>query len=529
MSVGLAPRSAAILLAYGLSLHLLGIAQQRALSRHEAFAAQPAREMLSGAGLTLPRIAGVVRTNKPPTMSWIIAGSFTLFGGAGEFAARLPSVLAAVITALLVAALAARFCDQEIALYAGLIQLGCLYTLLHARLAEADMTLCAATTGALYAFARGACTPGPAPRRMALLFYACTGLAFLLKGPVGPLFVFGGVGAFLLLPGERPRARFLASPSGLALLLLLVAVWPIAAWRQHPAILETWRSEQLGRLAGDLGGDKPFTFYLVMIPVLLLPLAPLLLPGAIWLRRDRRWREPVWRLFAAWFAVGLVFLSVIRFKHKHYAMPLLPPLSILMGAGLAHYLRWREARPLQRPRLLAAAVVALGVAGAWFAHRNSADATGPVRALIIGLFALFGLRAIFLVARRRVRALPPTLFATAWILTAAALLFVVGRYDNWSSLADLARRAAAESPQDRPIRLLDLGEHQVVFYLPLRVERLDEGWTTLPLGEEFWALASERAIADLRALRPVEVLGEANYLPDRERHKVLFARIRAAP
>ncbi|MGQ0615254.1 MAG: ArnT family glycosyltransferase [Planctomycetaceae bacterium] len=529
MSDGLAPRSAAILIVGGLALHLLGIAPERALSRHEALAAQAAREMLAGAGLVLPCIASVVRTNKPPTMSWILAGSFTLFGGAGEFAARLPSVLAAIITSLLVAALAARFCGQEIALYAGLIQLGSLCTLLHARLAEADMALCAATTGALYAFARGACAEGTPPRRMALLFYACTGLAFLLKGLVGPLFVLGGVGAFLLLQGERHRVRFLASPAGLVLLLLLVGVWPIAAWRQHPAILETWRGEQLGRMAGDLGGTRCSAFYLVMVPMLLLPFTPLLLPGALWLRRERRWRAPLWRLCAAWFAVGMVFLSAIRFQHKHYAMPLLPPLSILMGAGLAHYLRWREEQPIQRPRRIAAAVVALGVAGALFAHRSAADGTGPVRALVVGLLALFGLVAIFLIRRRRVRAPAHALFATTWALTAAVLLLVVGRSDHWRLLADLARHAAAAAPEDRPIRLLDLGEHQVAFYLPLRVERVDDGWTKLPLDEEIWALASATAIAELRALRPVEVLGEAHYAPDPGRHRVVFARLRAAP
>ena len=84
----------------------------RVLTRHEVLAAEPAREMLHGGkwlNWIIPQFGGEPRAVKPPTMGWLVAGSMALFHSEAEWVARLPSGLAAVLMAVLVADLASRW------------------------------------------------------------------------------------------------------------------------------------------------------------------------------------------------------------------------------------------------------------------------------------------------------------------------------------------------------------------------------------------------------------------------------------
>src|ERR1700679_2430666 len=75
-------RTTALLLLYGLTLLLIHLGDARVLTRHEAFAAQPGREMLNNgrfADWMLPKLAGAPREAKPPGMMWLIAASIYIF------------------------------------------------------------------------------------------------------------------------------------------------------------------------------------------------------------------------------------------------------------------------------------------------------------------------------------------------------------------------------------------------------------------------------------------------------------------
>src|SRR5688572_25569302 len=107
-----------LIVGYGLSLLLIGVGV-RTLTRHEVLAAYPAKEMLRGGSWIIPGYAGIPRTAKPPGMYWIIAGFMDVFNSDVEWVPRLPSVLAAVAMALMVATFAARFYGPRIGLIAG--------------------------------------------------------------------------------------------------------------------------------------------------------------------------------------------------------------------------------------------------------------------------------------------------------------------------------------------------------------------------------------------------------------------------
>ncbi|HLL91162.1 MAG TPA: glycosyltransferase family 39 protein, partial [Tepidisphaeraceae bacterium] len=229
--------------ALGLSLLLIGLGDTRALTRHEVLAAQPAREMLASGNWIIPTIGGVPRTIKPPTTGWFIAASMAVFRSEAEWVARLPAVLAGVLTAVVVASLTARYFGRAAGAVAGFAQLTFYYTLMQARLAEADMLLSAAVTIAMTAFAVANVESPRAPRSDARwlpwLFYFAAGASMLLKLIAGPAFIFATAGCYWLWTRDRRVLRFLLNPIGIAIFLVVVASWYGAAAWTYPQIVQT--------------------------------------------------------------------------------------------------------------------------------------------------------------------------------------------------------------------------------------------------------------------------------------------------
>src|SRR5262245_33017770 len=146
--------AAAVIVAFGASLLLMNLGgRNRSVTYHEALFAEPAKEMLASGNWILPTFAGVASTHKPPGGHWMIALMMALTGSAAEGVIRIPAALAGVATALVVAALAARWFGSRVGLVAGLMQVTTCYVLQLGRLAECDMLLTLAVTGAMGAFA----------------------------------------------------------------------------------------------------------------------------------------------------------------------------------------------------------------------------------------------------------------------------------------------------------------------------------------------------------------------------------------
>src|SRR5678809_761264 len=123
-----------LIIVFGCSLLLAGLGM-RTLTRHEVLAAYPAKEMLLYGHWIVPMYAGIPRIAKPPGMYWVLAGVMKIFGES-EFVARLPSALAGVATALMIASFGARHYGRRIGIVSGLIVLTSIYVLIQARLAE---------------------------------------------------------------------------------------------------------------------------------------------------------------------------------------------------------------------------------------------------------------------------------------------------------------------------------------------------------------------------------------------------------
>jgi 4-amino-4-deoxy-L-arabinose transferase-like glycosyltransferase len=513
---------------------LLGLGSTRVLTYHEVVFCQPAKEMLASGQWLIPTIAGVPFLDKPPATAWLVSLAMTVFQSHSEWVVRLPSAFAGVLSALAIAGLAARFLGPRIGIIAGLMQATTYYVLQFGRLAESDMPLVAAVTAAMCLFALAA-VESPAGRRtdrwLPWAFHAATGAAFIVKGPIALVFIGGACLAYLLVERDRQVLRFCLHPGGLTLLLLLVLAWPVAAYLRYPPIFDAWLLHNLGRFSGELGRSRPIWFYLTAVPVATLPWSPFAILAAWRLGKQSGALAPIWRFSLCWLAPGLLFLSASAFKSRHYAAPLLPPLTMLAAVGLNDFLQWRAARERGKTLLYAGTWMALcaAVTAAVCVWRPK----GYVGIIVVLQIIAAGAAALaWLGGRKLVVPQLAALFATAWLAAAGVLTMIVPYHDSYRDQAILARRVNQEVPAGAKLYLLRLPDNQVTYYLSPQLIRLDHSALAIEAlradrSPQVYALAPEFLANRLSKLGEVEVLGRCasvnRYLKPNER--MTFVRL----
>ncbi len=509
-------KAAAIVVLFGGSLLLLNLGgDNRKLTFHEVLFAQPAKEMVETGNWILPKFVGVPSTHKPPGTHWAIAALMTLTGSEAEGVVRLPTVLAAILTALIVAAMAARWFGSHVGLVAGLMQLTIYYVLQLSRQAVSDMLLIAAVTGAMACFAL---THVESPRGrvqarwVPWLFYAAAALAYLFKGLIGPAFIFSGCVLFLLVSRDLRGLKFFLDPLGVAIFLFCVVGWFTAAYAQYPPILDAHLMHQFGRFEGEMGGHKPPLFYAYSILLITLPWAPFIVAGIVHGVRKGMHAEPLWRFAACWVIPGMVLLSLSAFKSKHYAAPLMPPLTIIAALSLLGYLRYRHGSGA-RAHLAEAALIAGSVVSGLIAVRifqpRGAD-TISVLTLVLGAGLLL---ATWFEYRRQMTQALVTIFATTWLTISGALSLVMPHHDSYREQTLMAERINQAVPAGHKLYLLQMlpnGENQITYYLKPPLKRVDEpadfAGVLAAEGNELYVLAPQLASVHLSHLGTVDVL-----------------------
>ena len=251
------PVLAVIALALAASLWLAGAFPL--IDPDEGRNAEVAREMMERGDPIIPHLAGMPYLDKPPALFWA-AGIAIGALGATPFAARLPAVLAACLTLLVLGRFALREADSSFATRAlALTAASPLFAVISAYVIfDMPLTLCVTVvwTGVASELSRGA-----SGRRRAAMFLALA-LGVLIKGPVMLAWAVGGsLGAALLL--RRANAlRWLAWWPGWLAFLALAGGWFALATARHPeypryAFLE----ESLERLtSGSFRREQPWWF-----------------------------------------------------------------------------------------------------------------------------------------------------------------------------------------------------------------------------------------------------------------------------
>lgn len=468
-----------IILLFGTSLLVAYHLSGRALTMHEVIFAQPAKEMLASGDWLVPRIAGEVFTDKPLLTMWLIAACMQLSGSESEWVVRLPSSAAMLVTALMIGMTAARWLGRRIGIQAGLIQLSSYYMLQMGTLAEADMLLICSVT-ACYCFFAWTRIDSPAGRMTGRWtpwgFHGLLGLVFMIKGPVGVIFVASGLGLFMLLRRDWSLLGFFFHPGGLLFFAILALPYPFLAGMRHPPILEDWLIHNWGRFRGEMSHlqeRQPFLFYLYHLPLMLLPTAPWLILGC-W---DRSiWQKPITRWVWCWCVPGVLFLSLSAWKWKHYMSPVLPGLTLFMACGLDRWL-FSMADVLHRfwrPLMIMVATVS----GVSFIAVLVTEPLGKIPLLIlIPVLTIASLVVLELSYRRWQRILLPSLAVLTWTMIVSTFCLVMPAHDQFRIQVEFAERINQRLELHERLHLVNMSYEQILFYLKrpmVQIDRLEQ-------------------------------------------------------
>lgn len=333
-----ARRAGLALLALYVLVYVAPLGVRPLVSPDEARYAEISREMIVSGDWVSPRFNGVRYFEKPVMGYWLNSASFEIFGE-NAFALRLPSALAAGLTALLVFLLTARFATRASAYLAAGIYLTTLLVSGVGTFAVLDTFLALFLTGALASFYAAYAAK---KRRRRLGWLAICGAfcaaAFLSKGFLALAIPVIVAGPYLVL--RRDWRNLLRMPW----VPIVVATALVAPWAALVALREPdfWHYffwiEHVQRFLGDNAQHlQPFWYFLVTGPFATLPWIAVLPAALIGLRRS----EPTSAFLGyaiIWALMPFLFFSASKGKLLTYILPCVAPLSILLAVGLERYL-----------------------------------------------------------------------------------------------------------------------------------------------------------------------------------------------
>jgi 4-amino-4-deoxy-L-arabinose transferase-like glycosyltransferase len=323
---------------------------------------------------------------KPPMYNWLDAVVLRLAPRWGEWAFKLPSVLATVVIAWLIVGMTRRLLREHahrdtVALVAAAVWVANAPVMKQMYLSRPDMVMTAFLTGA-WACATRAIGDEARTTRLALGFWLFVAGAALSKGPAAVIPLVYVLVAMLLQRQWKP-ARQLHVAWGAPLLLIVVGGWALLAYLHWPdAFWGVLRSEGTSRLTvgGPEAISKPFWmtpmwFVSKFLPWSLAVLLALLLIG------PRRWLRHELAPTIVWVALAVVAFSIPPGKRPDYLLPAYPAAAILAAYGMSEFAR--RARVPAAAHVVALAPLLMAVYLAHWELRRSPEAkSGYTRSLV---------------------------------------------------------------------------------------------------------------------------------------------------
>lgn len=294
--------------------------------------ATAAREMLATGDWIVPRQQGRVFPERPPMTMWAMAAAGYLRGDVDAIAVRLPSVIAVVLTSLLVYAYARAFSSIQTAAASALIYSTMGQVLQIGSRGESEAAFALLVSASLLLWHLGYMRRRR-PLAVWSIGFAFAALAALVKGPQAPVY-FGAITVIYLL--VQRDLRYLISwqfAAGAAVFATIVAAWqfPFYLATDWDSVAATWTG-----LAGDrirLGGVLA---HIVTFPaetfVCLLPWSPWML--TLVSRKSRNLfsnQRPVFTFLATALIVAYPTVWLAAGARGRYFMPLYPLAAVLIG------------------------------------------------------------------------------------------------------------------------------------------------------------------------------------------------------
>ncbi len=291
-----------------------------------------AREMLATGDWIVPRQQGRVFPERPPMTMWTMAVAGWLRGEVDPIAIRLPSVIAVILTSLLIYVYTRAFSSTIAATVAAIAYATMGQVLQIGRQGESEALFALLVGASLLVWHLGYLR-GWQPIVVWTVSFTFAALAALVKGPQAPVYFVAITGVYLAV---RRDWRYLLSWSfaaGVTVYVVILATWQIPFYlaTDWQTVVATWSG-----LAGDrirLSGLAEHAFmYPIETLACLLPWSPILFALA---KRQTRTlladlRHVITFLFIA-LAVAYPTVWLAAGARGRYFMPLYPLVSVLVG------------------------------------------------------------------------------------------------------------------------------------------------------------------------------------------------------
>jgi 4-amino-4-deoxy-L-arabinose transferase-like glycosyltransferase len=315
-----------------------------------------ARSMAETGDWVTPRLYAAPWFEKPILYYWTAAFGFALHLP-DEWAARLPSALAALLAVLAISWLGWKgygWRAQPLTsstLLAPVIFATCVGAVSFARAAGPDMLFAAslalamAAAAAILFYTQALSVPSPVTvsayftLAAGAFFGAFLGLAALAKGPAAIVLAGGAIGIWAFATGQWRAALRLLHPAAIAAFSVVALPWYILCAMRNPGFVRIFifRHNFERYLSNEFQHRQPVWFFLPIAILALLPWAALLFQAAgdmVELWSERNWKRSPAFFFACWALFPIVFFSFSQSKLPGYILPAVPPLALLAAISL---------------------------------------------------------------------------------------------------------------------------------------------------------------------------------------------------
>jgi len=412
-----------------------------------------AREMIASGNYFKPTINGVIYFDKPLLSYWFEVLIAAVIGGFNEWAMRIPSAIAALVTLWATIDLGRRLWSEKIGLLAGWILLTGFGFLQWGRLAEADMENLAFTLVAVnwYWRQRDVSTfSGYA------IFYLIIAVGAQCKGLTAVV-----VPLLALLPDMLNNQRWRQHINRSHILALLFASvvyllpFLLATSSTTTTVTTSGHSSGLGlvirenivRYFAPFDHVGPIYTYLIAIPQFMFPWSPVLIAALI-ACYQKRFREQVnvgWILWS--FTLIFLFFTLSGSRRGYYILPILPYGALLSARFLldntlsASLRRW--SLNITAALLILFSLLQLLTPLLWPTLEQRLGTTLPAEfklmSLVIGGFSLLSFLALFLWRRREEDSVMIAITASSVVLWSGLFFWQQPAFDHYRTEVPFAR------------------------------------------------------------------------------------------
>lgn len=386
----------------------------------ESRRARVAVEILESGDWIVPTQQQQIYLSRPPLGSYPIALVGMWRGKVDAVATRLPTVLAVLLTCVLIYGYGRGFLTANGALAAALAYATMIQVLEIGRLAETEATFTLLVAASLLLWHAGYTHRWPAVLFWSL-GYSCAALAGLTKGPQGPVYFVAATIAYLLW--QRDWKSLFSAPHavGIASFLLVLGAWQVPYFLSTnlECSLGIWVNNAAQRFEDNSRAATMLT-HLATYP---LEMFACLAPWSLLLLRygDKRFRRELTpfseRITFLTLAILVTFPTVwfASTAKTRYFMPLYPCFALLAGMVVDRSLAaapnsalrkvWRNYAIVVCVALIGFAAV-VAVASWWPIARLAMLAQSPPVALAYGMLVLLGAVVVLTFAQQPGKAAP---------------------------------------------------------------------------------------------------------------------------